>query len=59
MILDTNTSIMGADDLLAEIERYVRDGGIFITTGQSGRHSPSIPDSWPICALSGFHHTRC
>jgi hypothetical protein len=53
VVIDTNTSIM-SDELLAEIERYVRGGGIFITTGQSGRHGPSIPDSWPICALSGY-----
>jgi hypothetical protein len=53
VVIDTNTSIM-SDDLLAQIERYVRGGGIFITTGQSGRHSPIIPDSWPICALSGY-----
>jgi hypothetical protein len=53
VVIDTNTSIM-SDELLAQIERYVRGGGIFITTGQSGRHSPTIPDAWPISALTGY-----
>lgn len=53
IIIDTNTSIMD-DHLLGQIEKYVRDGGIFVTFVQTGRHSPTKPDSWPIRKLTGY-----
>jgi len=53
VVIDTNTSIL-SDELLGAIEAYVRGGGIFVTTGQTGRHGPSTPDSWPISRLSGY-----
>ncbi|MFA6962256.1 MAG: hypothetical protein WC205_15995 [Opitutaceae bacterium] len=53
VVIDSNTSILDAR-LLAEIERYVRAGGVFVTLGQTGRHDPLSPDSWPISRLSGF-----
>jgi hypothetical protein len=53
VIIDTNTSIMD-DKLLGQIEKYVRDGGIFVTFIQTGRHSPTKPDSWPISKLTGY-----
>lgn len=56
VVFDSNTSIMD-DKLLAEIERYVRDGGTFVTYAQTGRHSPVAKDAWPISALTGYEVT--
>ena len=36
------------EEMVGQIETYVRDGGIFITAVQTGRHSPTKMDSWPI-----------
>ena len=56
MIIDLNTSIMD-EKLVSQIEKYVRDGGIFVAFVQSGRHSPLRPDSWPISRLTGYRVT--
>jgi hypothetical protein len=53
VILDTNTSIMD-DAILGQIEKYVRDGGVFITFVNTGRHSLTKPDTWPISKLTGY-----
>jgi len=53
VVIDTNTSIMD-EKLLGDIEKYVRDGGIFVTFVQTGRHSPTRPNSWPISKLTGY-----
>jgi hypothetical protein len=57
VIIDTNTSIMD-DALIANIEQYVRDGGVFITFVQSGRHTSTEKEAWPIEKLTGYHVTR-
>jgi hypothetical protein len=57
VIIDSNTSIMN-DKLLAGIEKYVRDGGTFVTYVQTGRHSEIQRDAWPIEKLTGYHVTR-
>lgn len=57
VIFDSNTSIMD-EALLAGIERYVRDGGTFVTFAQSGRHTPDEPDTWPISRLTGYRVTH-
>ncbi|MEI8197290.1 MAG: beta-galactosidase trimerization domain-containing protein, partial [Phycisphaerae bacterium] len=57
VIIDTNTSFMD-EELLAQIEKYVRDGGTFITYAQTGRHTPVRQDAWPICQLTGYQVTR-
>jgi hypothetical protein len=54
VIIDTNTSIMD-QTMLDQIEKYVRDGGTFITMIHTGRHSPTQFDSWPIEKLTGYH----
>ena len=54
VIIDTNTSIMD-QAMLDQIEKYVRDGGTFITLIHTGRHSPTQFDSWPIEKLTGYH----
>ncbi|MGA2500632.1 MAG: hypothetical protein ABSH20_23070, partial [Tepidisphaeraceae bacterium] len=53
VILDSNTSIM-RQRLIDGIEKWVRAGGVFVTCGQSGRHSEIEPDSWPISRLTGY-----
>ena len=47
VIVDDSTLIMD-DELIAKIEAWVRAGGTFITQGHTGRHSPTVPDTWPI-----------
>jgi hypothetical protein len=54
IIFDTNSSILDAT-MLDNIEDYVRNGGVFVTYAQTGRHSPTDIDSWPIERLTGFH----
>jgi hypothetical protein len=54
VIVDTNTSVM-SEETIDGLARYVKAGGIFVTYGQTGRHSPEKPDSWPIERLTGFH----
>jgi len=53
MILDSNTSIMD-EKMVNEIEKYVRDGGVFVTFAQTGRHSPVKKDAWLISRLTGY-----
>ncbi|HEY3418655.1 MAG TPA: hypothetical protein VGM23_17400, partial [Armatimonadota bacterium] len=53
VIIDDATLVMD-DALIAKIEQWVKDGGIFITQGQTGRHSPEAPDTWPINRLTGY-----
>ena len=56
VIIDNGTLIMD-DALIAKIGDWVRAGGIFITQGESGRHSPETPDAWPISRLTGYRVT--
>jgi hypothetical protein len=56
VIIDTNTSIMD-EALENQIERYVREGGTFVTFVQTGRHTPTIKDAWPISRLTGYEVT--
>ena len=56
VVIDTNTAIMD-EKLLGQVEQYVRDGGVFIAFVQTGRHSPTQPDSWPISRLTGYRVT--
>ena len=57
VIIDSNTSIM-TDALVTRIEQYVRVGGIFITFGQTGRHTPTTEGAWPIDTLTGYTVVR-
>jgi hypothetical protein len=52
IIVDTDTAVMD-DSTLNGIEHFVRQGGVFVTYGETGRHSPEKPDSWPINRLTG------
>ena len=53
-VIDCDTAVMD-EETINGIERYVRGGGVFVTFGETGRHSPEKPDSWPIDRLTGFH----
>jgi len=57
IIIDSNTSIMD-DAFVDRIERYVRDGGVFVTYVQTGRHTPTRLNAWPIERLTGYHVTH-
>jgi len=53
VIIDDATLVMD-DALIDRIEQWVRAGGIFITQGQTGRHSPEKADTWHINRLTGY-----
>lgn len=52
-IIDSDTSVMD-ESTVSAIEKYVRNGGIFVTYGQTGRHLPGKKDAWPIERLTGY-----
>jgi hypothetical protein len=54
VVVDTNTNVMD-EKTVADIEAYVREGGVFVTIGDTGRHSPEKADSWPISRLTGYN----
>jgi hypothetical protein len=56
VVIDTNTTIM-EPKLVDEIEKYVRNGGTFVTFVQTGRHTSADKDAWPIEKLTGYHVT--
>ena len=53
VVVDTDTMILD-EPLVAQIEKWVRAGGIFVTFGQTGRHTSTAIDSWPISRLTGY-----
>lgn len=53
VVIDSNSTVMD-EEQVARIEGWVRAGGTFVTLGQSGRHTPERPDSWPIARLTGY-----
>src|SRR6185437_7041756 len=53
IIIDSNSAFMD-ESFIADIERFVWNGGVFVTNGQTGRHTPTRPDVWPISKLTGF-----
>ncbi|MBE3068900.1 MAG: hypothetical protein IMZ66_01550, partial [Planctomycetes bacterium] len=53
VILDGNTAIMDPE-VVDEIEKWVRRGGVFITYHQTGRHTSVVQDAWPISKLTGY-----
>ena len=56
VIFDSNSSILD-QDIIDAIGAYVKQGGIFVTYVQTGRHSPTEPNSWPISKLTGYSVT--
>jgi hypothetical protein len=52
-VIDMNTTILTPEQVDA-IERWVRNGGLFVTYVQTGRHTPDVADAWPISKLTGY-----
>ncbi len=57
VVVDTDTMILDKP-LIAQIEKWVRAGGIFVTFGQTGRHTSTAINSWPISRLTGYAVVR-
>ena len=57
VIIDSNTSIMD-EAMISNIEQYVKNGGVFVTFVQTGRHTPTQKDAWPISKLTGYQVTK-
>ena len=55
-VVDTNCSIL-TEKQVADIECWVRNGGLFVTHVQTGRHTPDTADAWPIQKLTGYRVT--
>ena len=53
VVFDANTQFMN-EPTVDGIERYVRSGGVFVTLGQTGRHTETEADRWPISRLTGY-----
>ncbi len=53
VILDTNTCIMDAKTV-DDIEGWIKEGGVFVALGETGRHTSVKADSWPISRLTGY-----
>jgi hypothetical protein len=53
VVIDTNTSIMD-ESMVNDIEKWIRNGGTFVTLAQTGRHTPEKFDAWPISRLTGY-----
>ncbi|WP_345637218.1 hypothetical protein [Rugosimonospora acidiphila] len=56
VIIDANSPFMD-EQLVDQIEAWVRKGGTFITYMQTGRHTPTEVDAWPINRLTGYEVT--
>ena len=53
VIVDSNTPFMD-DALVDQIEAWVRAGGTFVTYIQTGRHTTTDMNAWPISRLTGY-----
>ena len=53
VLWDEGTSIM-TPETVGNIEKYVRAGGTFVAIQDTGRHTPTGKDAWPLEKLSGF-----
>ena len=53
VLWDTGTWIMD-EKTVARIKAYVEAGGTFVALQETGRHSDTRRDAWPISELTGF-----
>jgi hypothetical protein len=53
IVIDTNTTIMDPP-VVDAIADWVKKGGIFVTYMQTGRHTSTEANSWPISKLTGY-----
>lgn len=54
VIMDCATSIM-TPERVAAIQRYIAAGGIFVAMHNTGRHTPTERDAWPLARAFGLH----
>ena len=52
-VVDTESPVLD-EKTVGDIEAWVRRGGVFITTGETGHHTPERADAWPISRLTGY-----
>ncbi len=53
VLFDAGTELMTEAEV-AGLERYVREGGIFVALHNTGLHSPETAYAWPISRLTGL-----
>jgi hypothetical protein len=53
VVVDANTPFMD-EELVDQIEAWIRKGGTFVTYMQTGRHTSTDANSWPINRLTGY-----
>ena len=57
VVVDTESPVLD-EKSVADLEAWIRRGGVFITTGETGRHTPEKADAWPIRRLTGYSVER-
>jgi hypothetical protein len=53
VLVDDGTEVLTDGDVAA-LERFVRDGGVFVALHNTGMHSPGQAYAWPITRLTGL-----
>ena len=53
VLMDCGADVM-TEDMVNNIEKFVREGGTFIAFTETGRHTPSVRDAHPFARVSGF-----
>jgi len=53
VLWDTGSAIMDASTV-ANLKSYVENGGTYVAIQDTGRHTRTRRDAWPISALTGF-----
>lgn len=53
VLWDTGTAIM-SKETVNDIRKYVENGGTFVAIQETGRHTFTERDAWPISDLTGF-----
>ncbi|MGI4789464.1 MAG: hypothetical protein ACRYFS_11515 [Janthinobacterium lividum] len=54
VLWDEGTNVMSLQTV-QDIKHYVEQGGTFVALQETGRHTPTQKDAWPIESLTGFH----
>jgi hypothetical protein len=53
VLMDAGTELF-TDEEISNLERYVKNGGVFIALHNTGLHSPEQAHAWPIERLTGL-----
>lgn len=53
VLIDCGADVM-TEDMVADVEKYVRAGGVFVAFAETGRHTPYVRDAHPLARVSGF-----